>query len=1202
MDVEAPAPQAITPSPVEAAPAPPVSQISQPPPSEENPESCAREEPVPERPIDKEPKAISRPPTAPPKAEAEPSPRIKEATPDTNTNDTLKDTPDERKAPIPRMIATPNDQPPPPSRPPPPPSLENPPPHPSGERSLNVTDALSYLDNVKQQFSDQPDVYNKFLDIMKEFKSSLIDTPGVIKRVSQLFHGHPRLIQGFNTFLPVGYRIECTGVSGITVTTPTGHVMQASDMRWTEHKPPPSHHLPTAAPEAMEYLQSIKHSNPEKHRQLMDVLRAAGQDTGDRAQYLEDIQAIFKDEPQTAAAWQKMMQQPWSPENFAALRTMTPLGASKRKADKEHGPAPVAQAKKKRRVERDRETAKDKEREKEAPAAKPKRSRHQQQQQAATSNARDRSPPPAPSRRAPAAQQPVPPPPEEPTNEQLVFFNRVQRALGSKELYNEFLKHINNFTQDHIDSVQLVKECRSLLRNDEDLVRQLKEIVGWDQRKEDESHLLVPKNQSWLHPQVVTMRPGRIDMSVMYGSYRKLPASEAQVQCSGRDEMCRSVLNDEWVSHATWTNEDEITSAPLKKNPYEEALHRSEEERHEYDFHIDAIVRTIAMLEPINNKIMQLGPDDRATFKLKPNFGGSGKSVHHRVIKKIYGRAAGVEVVQMMQEQPALAIPVVLGRLKQKEEEWKRAQREWNKVWREVDARNYAKSLDYQALAIRAADKRATAQKTLVQQIAAARDEQNSARASLVDPLFARTRPRHQMEFVIDDPQVLQDALKLTLSFVDRTQAQVPFNERRRIEAFLRAFVPLFFMLDPVAFNNAFVVVQETFESEPSEDGAEDDGESVASGGSRASRGRKAAAGDLRKKLLKSEQAKSTGTTRVTRSRGDASPVPGSRLASPAPADDEAMAEAAAAQRRKGRKNMFFTNTSFYCVLRLLEIIYSRLALFKSLSMEGDPTQPPPHTFGYSSETMSIAERTTVDHYYDLLLDSCERLFDNEIEQPAFEEQMRFMFGVKNAYKIFTIDKVIGALVKQIQNVLADQKSQELLENLKRERSITSPTVQDQINTRHNAEKILGPDENLFRIDWLHDSRTMTMQLIGKDEPSIDDSEAVAERWRAYLDAYVADGDTPGVPQAHLRRPFLRRNVPEDVRQEGPKVLTDDGLEIRICVRTYRFFYVPLREDVLVHIPQTRDKDLRTRLEKREELRKKWLEKSLADAPPEVSA
>lgn len=32
-------------------------------------------------------------------------------------------------------------------------------------------DALTYLDQVKVQFHDQPDVYNRFLDIMKDFKS-----------------------------------------------------------------------------------------------------------------------------------------------------------------------------------------------------------------------------------------------------------------------------------------------------------------------------------------------------------------------------------------------------------------------------------------------------------------------------------------------------------------------------------------------------------------------------------------------------------------------------------------------------------------------------------------------------------------------------------------------------------------------------------------------------------------------------------------------------------------------------------------------------------------------------------------------------------------------------------------------------------------------------------------------------------------------
>lgn len=37
------------------------------------------------------------------------------------------------------------------------------------DRSLQ--DALSYLDQVKVRFVEHPDVYNRFLDIMKDFKS-----------------------------------------------------------------------------------------------------------------------------------------------------------------------------------------------------------------------------------------------------------------------------------------------------------------------------------------------------------------------------------------------------------------------------------------------------------------------------------------------------------------------------------------------------------------------------------------------------------------------------------------------------------------------------------------------------------------------------------------------------------------------------------------------------------------------------------------------------------------------------------------------------------------------------------------------------------------------------------------------------------------------------------------------------------------------
>ena len=68
-------------------------------------------------------------------------------------------------------------------------------------RQLKVEDALAYLDQVKMKFEDKPEIYNQFLDIMKEFKAQSIDTPGVIERVLHLFNGHRELILGFNTFL-----------------------------------------------------------------------------------------------------------------------------------------------------------------------------------------------------------------------------------------------------------------------------------------------------------------------------------------------------------------------------------------------------------------------------------------------------------------------------------------------------------------------------------------------------------------------------------------------------------------------------------------------------------------------------------------------------------------------------------------------------------------------------------------------------------------------------------------------------------------------------------------------------------------------------------------------------------------------------------------------------------------------------------------
>lgn len=49
---------------------------------------------------------------------------------------------------------------------------------------------------------------------------SSIDTPGVIRRVSQLFHEHPDLIVGFNAFLPLGYRIDIPKNGKLNIQSP----------------------------------------------------------------------------------------------------------------------------------------------------------------------------------------------------------------------------------------------------------------------------------------------------------------------------------------------------------------------------------------------------------------------------------------------------------------------------------------------------------------------------------------------------------------------------------------------------------------------------------------------------------------------------------------------------------------------------------------------------------------------------------------------------------------------------------------------------------------------------------------------------------------------------------------------------------------------------------------------------------------------
>jgi len=122
----------------------------------------------------------------------------------------------------------------------------------------------------------------------------------------------------------------------------------------------------------------------------------------------------------------------------------------------------------------------------------------------------------------------------------------------------------------------------------------------------------------------------------------------------------------------------------------------------------------------------------------------------------------------------------------------------------------------------------------------------------------------------------------------------------------------------------------------------------------------------------------------------------------------------------------------------------------------------------------------------------------------------------------------------------------------------------------------------------------MTIQLLGKDDSGLEDSELLTGRWQSYIDSFVADESTVDVPRARIRSPFLRRNLPRDVRDTEASILVRPGIEIKVCIRTYRLFYVTNSEDSAwkKHTPEDLAQMAKC-LETRNRQRHKWLQDSL---------
>ena len=69
--------------------------------------------------------------------------------------------------------------------------------------------------------------------------------------------------------------------------------------------------------------------------------------------------------------------------------------------------------------------------------------------------------------------------------------------------------------------------------------------------------------------------------------------------------------------------------------------------------------------------------------------------IHRKAIQRVYGDKSA-DIVEGLKKNPVVAVPLVLRRLRAKEEEWREAQKGLNERWREENEKYYLKSLDHQ--------------------------------------------------------------------------------------------------------------------------------------------------------------------------------------------------------------------------------------------------------------------------------------------------------------------------------------------------------------------------------------------------------------------------------------------------------------------------------------------------------------------------
>ncbi|XP_052172733.1 paired amphipathic helix protein Sin3-like 3 isoform X2 [Diospyros lotus] len=634
-------------------------------------------------------------------------------------------------------------------------------------QTLTTNDALAYLKAVKDIFQDKKEKYDEFLEIMKDFKAQRIETAGVIARVKELFKGHRDLILGFNTFLPKGYEIilppeeETPPVKkpvefeeAIKFVNKIKARFQGDDHAYKSFLDILNMYRKEtkSITEVYQEVATLFHEQPDL---LLEFTRFLPDSSSSASvpYALSDRFFCSDDRSFPSPAMRHVMKsvdQPALDPDKALLREQrSHVGKEERREDTDRG---------------DKEPdGRDFEHNRMQCFPLKRKSAHRIEDFVADQlhqngeSAENFGMNPGSSSYVDKTDL------KRMSSQEYSFCEKVKERLQNSDAYRDFEKCLDIYRKKIIRRLDLQNLIGSLLGRYPDLMEEFNEFLArfeknagylWDEgnsprplkvdnrdrdqdlerddRDKDRDHEKrererADKGVCFHSKDVATQKMSLFSSKDKYvgkpiqeldlsncerctPSYRLLPKNYPIPSASHRTEIGTEVLNDHWVS--VTSGSEDYSFKHMRKNQYEESLFRCEDDRFEMDILLESVNATSRRVEELLDKIDDNTIRADSPIRIEDHL----TALNLRCIERLYGDH-GLDVMDLLRKNAPLGLPIILLRLKQKQEEWTRCRADFNKVWAEIYAKNYHKSLDHRSFYFKQQDTKNLSTRALLVEI-----------------------------------------------------------------------------------------------------------------------------------------------------------------------------------------------------------------------------------------------------------------------------------------------------------------------------------------------------------------------------------------------------------------------------------------------------------------------------------------------------